>query len=104
MQLSRRAKVWLGVLALASALTSPLAVAKLVALFSKIPYYAIRSLLGFFFPSLFMKSVKNETVLITGAASIAGVIFAAGERLRALPSSLSPPSRLDAITRVMQAD
>ena len=76
MKLSKGAMKWLGVFALASAATSPLGVVKLLAIFAKIPYYALRSILGFFFPSLLMKSVKNETVLITGAASGIGRLMA----------------------------
>ena len=76
MQISKRTMGWLGVFALASAATSPLGVVKLVSIFAKIPYYALRSILGFFFPGLFMKSVKNDTVLITGAASGIGRLMA----------------------------
>ena len=76
MRLSRGALRWLVVFGVASAVTSPLGVAKLIAIFAKIPYYALRSILGFFFPGLFMKSVKDDTVLITGAASGIGRLMA----------------------------
>ena len=61
-------KLMLAFLTLGSLGTSPLAVIKLFVILSKIPYWWARTILSFFLPGLFSKSLKNDTILITGGA------------------------------------
>ena len=57
-------------------LTSPKGVIHLLIIICKIPYYALRVLLGWMMPSLIAKDVSNETVLITGGGGGIGSLMA----------------------------
>ena len=63
-----------------SVLTSPLGVLRLLLILAKLPWHASKAIAGFFLapilPSLFMKSVSDECVVITGGAGGIGKIMA----------------------------
>ena len=63
-----------------SALTSPLGVLRLLVILAKLPWHASKAVAGFFLapilPSLFMKSVSDDCVVITGGASGIGKLMA----------------------------
>ena len=65
-----------GVLGALSLLTSPVAVAKLLAALAKTPFLVLRSVSSFLFPSLFWKKVKGEVCFITGGAGGIGKLMA----------------------------
>ena len=64
------------VLLVLSLLTSPLAVVQLALILLKIPFHAGKVVIGYLFPFLIAKDVKNETVLITGGGGVLGSIMA----------------------------
>jgi len=69
-------KLVLAFLALGSAGTSPLAVIKMLFILSKVPYWWLRTVVSFLLPGLFSKSIKNDTILITGGAGGIGSLMA----------------------------
>lgn len=69
-------KVALVVGGLLSAGTSPIAVLRLLWILSKVPYWWLRSVLTFFVPRLVAKSIRNDTVVITGGAGGIGSLMA----------------------------
>ena len=50
--------------------TSPLGVVQLVMILAMMPLHIMRTVVGFFAPSLFYKDIKGETILITVSACV----------------------------------
>mmetsp|Transcript_46744 Transcript_46744/g.77391 ORF Transcript_46744/g.77391 Transcript_46744/m.77391 type:complete len:329 (+) Transcript_46744:95-1081(+) len=63
-----------------SVLTNPLGVLRLIIILAKLPWHASKTVAGFFLapilPSLFMKNVSDECVVITGGAGGIGRLMA----------------------------
>ena len=57
-------------------LTSPMGTVRLLFVLAKWPWHAFKVVAGFFFPSLFMKSVRDECIVITGGAQGIGKLMA----------------------------
>jgi NADPH:quinone reductase-like Zn-dependent oxidoreductase len=58
------------------AITSPVAVLHLLFILGKVPYHALRVVIGFVLPSLLEKDVSSEIVVVTGGAGGIGKLMA----------------------------